>query len=541
MATSFWGSFFCGQRKIMNILDLNKITQSFAGNDILCDVTFAIDEQEKVAIVGRNGSGKSTLLKIITQESQPQSGTIAFQKETKIAYISQRLKVIEHQTVLDILKSGFQSLISVKKAMIHLENKMASGEILSEKDYDRYGKLLDDFQLSGGYEMEAKIESVANGLSIDNLLSKEWQNLSGGQKAKVKLALSLVQVTNLLVLDEPTNHLDLKTTDWLINHIKHYRGAVIIASHDRHFIDQIATKVIEIEDGLSSIYNGNYSFYFQEKQKRIELAFQKYRNQQDRVKKMKQSIHQLQEWAHTYHNEKFASRARSMQKALDKIEVFQRPRMVEKNMVMNLTKVEKSSKIIFEAKDIVFQVEKQQDLLKNITFTVKRGNRVAILGDNGVGKSTLLKLLLGLEEVTSGSIYTGPNLSIGYFSQFESELETQKTIIESYINQVPMSEADARYQLSKFLFFNTDVFKNVCNLSGGERKRLRWAQIIGQNPNVLVLDEPTNDLDIGSIEMLEDTLDDYQGTVIAVSHDRYFVNNHFDNHYALENKQLIKL
>lgn len=540
MATSFWGSFFCGQRKIMNILDLNKITQSFAGNDILCDVTFAIDEQEKVAIVGRNGSGKSTLLKIITQESQPQSGTIAFQKETKIAYISQRLKVIEHQTVLDILKSGFQSLISVKKAMIHLENKMASGEILSEKDYDRYGKLLDDFQLFGGYEMEAKIESVANGLSIDNLLSKEWQNLSGGQKAKVKLALSLVQVTNLLVLDEPTNHLDL-TTDWLIDHIKHYRGAVIIASHDRHFIDQIATKVIEIEDGLSSIYNGNYSFYFQEKQKRIALALQKYRNQQDRVKKMKQSIRQLQEWAHTYHNEKFASRARSMQKALDKIEVFQRPRMVEKNMVMNLTKVEKSSKIIFEAKDIVFQVEKQQDLLKNITFTVKRGNRVAILGDNGVGKSTLLKLLLGLEEVTSGSIYTGPNLSIGYFSQFESELETQKTIIESYINQVPMSEADARYQLSKFLFFNTDVFKKVCNLSGGERKRLRWAQIIGQNPNVLVLDKPTNDLDIGSIEMLEDTLDDYQGTVIAVSHDRYFVNNHFDTHYALENKPLIKL
>ncbi|MFT8600666.1 MAG: ribosomal protection-like ABC-F family protein [Leuconostoc pseudomesenteroides] len=523
----------------MNILDLNQISQSFAGNDILRDITFTVSEQDKVAIVGRNGSGKSTLLKIIAQENQPQKGTLSFQKNTKIAYVGQRLNDVKHKTVLNILKNGFPSLVMMEKAIARLEKRMAAGEILSEKDYERYGNLLDDFQVSGGYEMTSKIESIANGLGIGDLLSQEWQTLSGGQRTKTKLALSLVQSSNLLILDEPTNHLDLKTTDWLIDYIRNYKGAVIVVSHDRHFIDQIVTRVIEIEDGSSSLYEGNYSFYVAEKQVRIEKAFQKYSDQQDRIKKMKQSIHQLKEWAHIYNNEKFASRARSMQKALDKLEIIQRPNLTEKNMTMNLSAADQSSKIVFEVKGVSYNLS-TQPLLKNIDLTVTRGNRVAILGDNGVGKSTLLKILLGLKQPTTGVVHTGPNLSIGYFSQFEAELEPQKTVLESYIKQVPMSEADARYQLSKFLFYKEDVFKKVKSLSGGERKRLRWAQIIGQHPNVIVLDEPTNDLDIGSIEMLEDTLDDYEGTVLAVSHDRYFVNNHFDIHYVLENKQLVK-
>lgn len=539
MAASFWGSFFVVKGSIMNILDLNQISQSFAGNDILRDITFTVSEQDKVAIVGRNGSGKSTLLKIIAQENQPQKGTLSFQKNTKIAYVGQRLIDVEHKTVLNILKNGFPSLVMMEKAIARLEKRMAAGEILSEKDYERYGNLLDDFQVSGGYEMTSKIESIANGLGIGDLLSQEWQTLSGGQRTKTKLALSLVQSSNLLILDEPTNHLDLKTTDWLIDYIRNYKGAVIVVSHDRHFIDQTVTRVIEIEDGSSSLYEGNYSFYVAEKQVRIEKAFQKYSDQQDRIKKMKQSIHQLKEWAHIYNNEKFASRARSMQKALDKLEIIQRPNLTEKNMTMNLSAADQSSKIVFEVKGVSYNLS-TQPLLKNIDLTVTRGNRVAILGDNGVGKSTLLKILLGLKQPTTGVVRTGPNLSIGYFSQFEAELEPQKTVLESYIKQVPMSEADARYQLSKFLFYKEDVFKKVKSLSGGERKRLRWAQIIGQHPNVIVLDEPTNDLDIGSIEMLEDTLDDYEGTVLAVSHDRYFANNHFDIHYVLENKQLVK-
>lgn len=539
MAASFWGSFFVVKGSIMNILDLNQISQSFAGNDILRDITFTVSEQDKVAIVGRNGSGKSTLLKIIAQENQPQKGTLSFQKNTKIAYVGQRLNDVKHKTVLNILKNGFPSLVMMEKAIARLEKRMAAGEILSEKDYERYGNLLDDFQVSGGYEMTSKIESIANGLGIGDLLSQEWQTLSGGQRTKTKLALSLVQSSNLLILDEPTNHLDLKTTDWLIDYIRNYKGAVIVVSHDRHFIDQIVTRVIEIEDGSSSLYEGNYSFYVAEKQVRIEKAFQKYSDQQDRIKKMKQSIHQLKEWAHIYNNEKFASRARSMQKDLDKLEIIQRPNLTEKNMTMNLSAADQSSKIVFEVKGVSYNLS-TQPLLKNIDLTVTRGNRVAILGDNGVGKSTLLKILLGLKQPTTGVVHTGPNLSIGYFSQFEAELEPQKTVLESYIKQVPMSEADARYQLSKFLFYKEDVFKKVKSLSGGERKRLRWAQIIGQHPNVIVLDEPTNDLDIGSIEMLEDTLDDYEGTVLAVSHDRYFVNNHFDIHYVLENKQLVK-
>lgn len=539
MAASFWGSFFVVKGSIMNILDLNQISQSFAGNDILHDITFTVSEQDKVAIVGRNGSGKSTLLKIIAQENQPQKGTLSFQKNTKIAYVGQRLNDVKHKTVLNILKNGFPSLVMMEKAIARLEKRMAAGEILSEKDYERYGNMLDDFQVSGGYEMTSKIESIANGLGIGDLLSQEWQTLSGGQRTKTKLALSLVQSSNLLILDEPTNHLDLKTTDWLIDYIRNYKGAVIVVSHDRHFIDQIVTRVIEIEDGSSSLYEGNYSFYVAEKQVRIEKAFQKYSDQQDRIKKMKQSIHQLKEWAHIYNNEKFASRARSMQKALDKLEIIQRPNLTEKNMTMNLSAADQSSKIVFEVKGVSYNLS-TQPLLKNIDLTVTRGNRVAILGDNGVGKSTLLKILLGLKQPTTGVVHTGPNLSIGYFSQFEAELEPQKTVLESYIKQVPMSEADARYHLSKFLFYKEDVFNKVKSLSGGERKRLRWAQIIGQHPNVIVLDEPTNDLDIGSIEMLEDTLDDYEGTVLAVSHDRYFVNNHFDIHYVLENKQLVK-
>ena len=539
MAASFWGSFFVVKGSIMNVLDLNQISQSFAGNDILHDITFTVSEQDKVAIVGRNGSGKSTLLKIIAQENQPQKGTLSFQKNTKIAYVGQRLNDVKHKTVLNILKNGFPSLVMMEKAIARLEKRMAAGEILSEKDYERYGNMLDDFQVSGGYEMTSKIESIANGLGIGDLLSQEWQTLSGGQRTKTKLALSLVQSSNLLILDEPTNHLDLKTTDWLIDYIRNYKGAVIVVSHDRHFIDQIVTRVIEIEDGSSSLYEGNYSFYVAEKQVRIEKAFQKYSDQQDRIKKMKQSIHQLKEWAHIYNNEKFASRARSMQKALDKLEIIQRPNLTEKNMTMNLSAADQSSKIVFEVKGVSYNLS-TQPLLKNIDLTVTRGNRVAILGDNGVGKSTLLKILLGLKQPTTGVVHTGPNLSIGYFSQFEAELEPQKTVLESYIKQVPMSEADARYHLSKFLFYKEDVFKKVKSLSGGERKRLRWAQIIGQHPNVIVLDEPTNDLDIGSIEMLEDTLDDYEGTVLAVSHDRYFVNNHFDIHYVLENKQLVK-
>lgn len=523
----------------MNILDLNHISQGFAGNDILRDITFTLSEQDKVAIVGRNGSGKSTLLKIIAQENQPKSGTIAFQKDTKIAYVGQRLNITEHQTVHDLLKKGFPSLVRMEKAIAQLESRMSTGEILSEKDYERYGNLLDDFQASGGYEMTSKIASIANGLDIGDFLSQEWQTLSGGQRTKSKLALSLVKSSDLLILDEPTNHLDLKTTDWLIDYIRHYKGAVIVVSHDRHFIDQIVKRVIEIENGTSSMYDGNYSFYVTEKQARVEKAFQKYSDQQDRIKKMKQSIHQLKEWAHIYNNEKFASRARSMQKSLDKLEIIKRPNLTEKNMTMNLSVDDHSSKIVFDIKGVSYNLN-AQPLLKDIDLTVTRGNRVAILGDNGVGKSTLLKIALGLQQPDSGVVNIGPNLSIGYFSQFESELGSEETIIESYIKQVPMSEADARYQLSKFLFYKADVFKKVKTLSGGERKRLRWAQIIGQHPNVLVLDEPTNDLDIGSIEMLEATLDDYEGTVIAVSHDRYFVKNHFDLHYVLKNHQLVK-
>ncbi|HEY4400278.1 MAG TPA: ABC-F family ATP-binding cassette domain-containing protein [Lactobacillaceae bacterium] len=520
----------------MNRISINQVSQRYAGQEILNHVTFSVNEHERIGVVGRNGSGKTTLLKLLARQEQPASGTIAWSKETIIGYTQQNLKVSQ-PTVMSFLQQAFAELVPIQNQLQHFEEQMSNGKTLTEQELTRYGTLLDDFQMRGGYEIDVAIQQVTGGLKITSLLQRSWTDLSGGERTKVALAQVLLRQSNLLILDEPTNHLDLSTIDWLIQFIRQYAGTVLVVSHDRHFLDVMVTRIIEVEDGAVHDYLGDYTYFVAEKQRRLMDEFQNYKDQQVKIKKMRQSIHQLKEWAHVYSNEKFASRARSMQKALDRLVVIKRPKLTNKSLRMDFNNVQRSSNTIFKLTDVRYAVA-ERELFRQVDLTIKYGQKVAILGDNGLGKSTLIKLMLGETMPDQGTVYRGERLEIGYLSQFVTELPLNKTVLEAFLAVVPMEVGEARHVLAEFLFFQEDVYKLVGALSGGEKKRLRWAQLVSLQYNVLILDEPTNDLDIASIEVLEDTLDKYDGTVIVVSHDRYFVEKHFDRRFILADQTL---
>ncbi|MCE5030406.1 ABC-F family ATP-binding cassette domain-containing protein [Staphylococcus epidermidis] len=524
----------------MNILNASNISKSYVEETLFDNIKVTLNSGDTVGLVGCNGEGKTTLLRLLAGLEKPSEGIISWKKNVRIGYLNQIPDYENDTSVYQCLKSVFQELNAISEQLETIENKMAEDIESITTLMSRYGELQTYYEENGGYEIDAKIRKVTYGLNIDHLLDTEWGNLSGGERTKVGLAQMLIKSTDLLLLDEPTNHLDIKSIEWLANYIENFDGATVIVSHDRYFLDETVDQIIEIDQKMLHIYNGNYSNFVEEREKRLLVEFEAYKTQQKKIKKMKESIKQLRTWASQAKppNAAMYRRAKSMEKALNRIERLEKPTLDSKKMNMKLEEGKRVSNRVIEMENVA----KGYDylLFENVNMLVRRGEHVAIIGDNGTGKSTLLKIILGLTSVDAGAIKTANNLKIGYLSQHEFESDNDDTLLNTIRGKVNVTEGEARHILANFMFYGKDVFKKVKDLSGGEKIRLRWAQIVNTDYNLLVLDEPTNHLDIDAKETIEDALLNFEGSIITVSHDRYFLNKLFNTTYLLKNKTLEK-
>ncbi|KIX89898.1 ABC transporter ATP-binding protein [Staphylococcus microti] len=524
----------------MNILNTSSITKRYLDNVLFDQVKLTLNAGDIIGLVGRNGEGKTTLLKLLAGIETPSSGTISWQKDIAIGYLDQLPNTDAQTLVYTYLESAFKKLHHIAQQLEYLTQQMANDTEQLDTYMQQYGALQSYYETHGGYEIDAKIRRVAHGLNITHLLDTMWGKLSGGERTKVCLAQILLQPTELLLLDEPTNHLDIKSIEWLTQYIKQYTGAVVIVSHDRYFLDDVTTQIIEIDQQQLHTYHGNYSYFVDEREKRILAEFEAYKTQQKKIKQMQKAIKQLRIWASQAKppNASMFRRAKSMEKALNRIKTLEKPTLKHKQMHLDLKDNTLGADKVITMQD----VSKTYDttLLKNTDMLVRKNEHVAIVGNNGIGKSTLLKMILGHVAPDEGTVKTADHLKISYLSQHIFNDDTDDTLLETFRKEVSVTEGQARHILAQFMFYGEDVFKRVKDLSGGEKVRLRWAQIVNSDYHMLILDEPTNHLDIEAKETIEDALADYNGTVIAVSHDRYFLNKLFHTTYLLENQTLTK-
>ncbi|WP_410989894.1 ribosomal protection-like ABC-F family protein [Bacillus cereus] len=526
----------------MTICSVNNVMKSFGGNIIFENISLEIKNGERVGLVGRNGSGKTTIFGLLTGKESLDAGAIHMKKGTRIGHVAQIPKFDEVMTVYDVLSSAFKVEKELEKEMHALEKNMAVEQEQSalEKLMERYGVIQEKFAFLGGYEIEANIMKVANGLQVTDLFSRVFTELSGGEQTKVSLAYMLLQKPDLLLLDEPTNHLDLFAVEWLEQFLKEYTGTVIVISHDRYFLDEVVTKIFDLEDGEIHVYHTNYSQFVEEKEERLLQEFQAYQEQQKKIKKMKEAIKRLREWANQANppNEGLHKRARNMERALERIEKLKRPILERKQMGLQFEGQERSGKDVVVMKE-VSKGFAGRPLFEQANLHVRFQERAAIVGRNGTGKTTLLKLLLEEINPDVGEIRIGSSVKIGYLSQ-HTYGNVKSNVLEAFREYVAVTEGEARHILAKFLFYGPAVFKKVTQLSGGEKMRLRLAQLMYQDINFLILDEPTNHLDIESREVLEEALEQYNGTILAVSHDRYFLNKLFEKTYWIDECKLFE-
>ncbi|EMN7731755.1 ABC-F type ribosomal protection protein [Bacillus cereus] len=536
-----WFFILKGVRK-MTICSVNNVTKSFGGNNIFENISLEIKNGERVGLVGRNGSGKTTIFGLLTGMESLDAGAIHMKKGTRIGHVAQIPKFDEVMTVYDVLSSAFKVEKELEKEMHALEKNMAVEQEQSalEKLMERYGVIQEKFAFLGGYEIEANIMKVANGLQVTDLFSRVFTELSGGEQTKVSLAYMLLQKPDLLLLDEPTNHLDLFAVEWLEQFLKEYTGTVMVISHDRYFLDEVVTKIFDLEDGEIHVYHTNYSQFVEEKEERLLQEFQAYQEQQKKIKKMKEAIKRLREWANQANppNEGLHKRARNMERALERIEKLKRPILERKQMGLQFEGQERSGKDVVVMKE-VSKGFAGRPLFEQANLHVRFQERAAIVGRNGTGKTTLLKLLLEEINPDVGEIRIGSSVKIGYLSQ-HTYGNVKSNVLEAFREYVAVTEGEARHILAKFLFYGPAVFKKVTQLSGGEKMRLRLAQLMYQDINFLILDEPTNHLDIESREVLEEALEQYNGTILAVSHDRYFLNKLFEKTYWIDECKLFE-
>ena len=504
------------------ILSCQNISKAFAEKEVLRNVSFHIEENEKAAIVGINGAGKTTLLRIIVGEMAPDEGLVTFAKDKTIGYLAQNAGVDTNNTI-------YEELLRVKQELIDLENRMrecednmkhADGEQL-EQLMKQYTALTHAFEMGGGYSYKSELVGVLKGLGFTEAeFSKSIATLSGGQKTRVALGKLLLLNPDLIILDEPTNHLDMNSIAWLETYLLNYKGAVIIVSHDRYFLDRIAGKVIEIDQTKATSFLGNYSDYAAKKEILRVAAMNAYLNQQREIKHQEAVIEKLK----SFNREKSIKRAESREKMLDKIEVLEKPTEVRTDMKLKLTPHMLSGNDVLTVKELAKAFD-HKTLFEHINFEIKRGEHVAIIGDNGTGKTTLLKILNNLLPADHGKFTLGTNVVIGYYDQEHNVLHSDKTLFDEISDDYPyLTNTQIRNVLAAFLFTGDDVFKRICDLSGGERGRVSLAKLMLSDSNFLILDEPTNHLDIMSKEILEDAINAYEGTVLYVSHDRYFIN-----------------
>ncbi|ALC85653.1 ABC transporter ATP-binding protein [Bacillus sp. FJAT-22090] len=522
------------------ICTIKDVSKMLGGNTIFESLSLSIKTGEKLGVVGRNGSGKTTLFKLIIGTEAPDKGVISFKKGTKIGYLAQIPTFSDEVTGMDVLNSAFEKLKALQTKMQQLEEKLScTDQPNMEKLLQEYGEVQEDFTNQGGYSLDSEIDKVIQGLQLSSFVHQSFSNLSGGEQTKIMLGKLLLSQPDLLLLDEPTNHLDLFAVEWLEQYLVNYTGTVVIISHDRYFLDQVITKVADLEDGELTLYHGNYSSYIVNKEERLMREFQEYEEQQKKIKKMKEAIKRLRQWANEAvpPNPGLHRQARNMERALERMEKLRKPIIDPKKMSLSFEAASRSGKEVV-IMDNVSKSFGNKVLLHKSNLNVYWKERVAIVGRNGTGKSTILRLLLGEILADEGNARLGSNVRIGFLSQHFEILNPKERLIDVFRSEVSVVEAEARHILAKFMFYGPDVFKRVGDLSGGERMRLRLAQLMHQDINLLILDEPTNHLDIESREVLEDALEDFQGTILCVSHDRYFLNKLFHRTVWLDSGHL---
>lgn len=519
------------------ILSCQNINKSFGLNEVLKNASFHLEEREKAALIGPNGAGKSTLLKIIMQEMSADSGEVIISRGKSIGYLAQHQDLTSGRTIYEELLSVKQYVLDMEEKIRMMEHKMktVTGRELDTLLSD-YSRITHQFELENGYACRSEVTGVLKGLGFsEDEFSKSVDTLSGGQKTRVALGRLLLSNPDIILLDEPTNHLDMDSIAWLENYLMNYKGAVFIVSHDRYFLDKVVTKVVEIDHGNVRMFMGNYSDYSQKKAMIREAQYKAWLNQQQEIKHQEEVIAKLK----SFNREKSIKRAESREKMLDKIEVLDKP--VEDNSEMRLT----LSPRIISGNDVltVTGLSKSfpnQQLFSNIDFSIKRGERVAIIGANGTGKTTLLKILNGLLPADEGEFELGSKVQIGYYDQEHHVLNMEKTVFEEMSDTYPyLTNTEIRNVLAAFLFTGDDVFQQIKTLSGGERGRVSLAKLMLSEANFLILDEPTNHLDIVSKEILENALNSYTGTLLYVSHDRYFINQTATRILDLTNQSMV--
>ena len=518
------------------ILSCQGISKSFGEKVILEDASFHIEEREKAALIGNNGAGKTTLLRIIMEEIHADAGQVVLAKDKRIGYLAQYQDVQGHLSVYEELLSTKQYIIDMEERLRAMEVQMknASGEEL-DRLMNSYTRLTHEFELENGYAYKSELMGVLNGLGFtEEDFTKQVATLSGGQKTRVALGKLLISKPDILLLDEPTNHLDMESIAWLETYLLNYPGAVFIVSHDRYFLDKVVTKVIEIDAGQVRMYAGNYSAYAEKKAQLRDAQYKAYLNQQREIKHQEAVIVKLK----SFNREKSIKRAESREKMLNKVQRIDKPVEVQSQMRLSLEPRVVSGNDVLTVEDLAKSFP-QQKLFSNISFQIKRGERVALIGNNGTGKTTMLKILNGLLDADAGSFSLGAKVQIGYYDQEHHVLHAEKTIFEEISDTYPtLTETQIRNMLAAFLFTGDDVFKVISSLSGGERGRVSLAKLMLSEANFLILDEPTNHLDIASKEILEE-LNSYTGTVLYVSHDRYFINQTATRILDLTNQSVV--
>ncbi len=514
-------------------IQVKNLTKFFViGENLLEDLSFEIQEGERVAILGRNGCGKTTLFNILTGQMDFDAGEVYVNPNKKLGLISQIPKFPAGYTVEDVLRAAFADITAAKRKMEALEREMSGGA--TAEQLRQYDALVNRFQSGGGYEMDVEVDKICNGLGISpEQRTQAFTSLSGGEKTRVNLARLLLEKTDILLLDEPTNHLDLRSVEWLERYINAFKGTVLMISHDRYFLDQVAQRVIEITDGHAEFYSGNYSFYMDEKQARFDLQMKQYQQEQAKLKQLGFTVERMKGWG--INNRTLYRRAMSIQHRMERIKKTEKPK-TEKTMKASFGEKGFSGDVVFKTKGM----EKSfgdRTLFSDVELLVEGGERIAILGDNGTGKTTFIRCLLG-EEDCQGKIQFGPTVKWGYLPQNIHFDHPERTLYDTMLYEKNCTPQVARDRLGQFLFQGEDVFKTVGTLSGGEQSRLRLCMLMDEKINLLILDEPTNHLDIASREWVEAAIEEFEGALLFVSHDRYFIKKFAERIWLLEDGKI---
>ena len=530
----------------MSVLNLNNIEKYYGLTKVLKDFSMTINDKEKIGLIGPNGSGKTTLFKIISGEESYSNGNLSIRNGTSIGYLSQMPDLDEENTLYEELLKVFSDVIEMKNKISEMEKEISklgnetSNDSKLNNLLQEYSELQHEFEKKGGYSYKSEIKKVAVGLGFTlEELDKQIYTFSGGEKTRLGLVKLLLSKPDLLLLDEPSNHLDIPSIQWLENYLNDYQGAVVIISHDRYFLDNVVTRIVEIKRGREEIYKGNYSYYLEERKRRYEKRLHEYEVQQKKIKNLKESIKRLKRWGNRSDNAKLHKRAESMKKRLDRMDKIEKPILGGPKMNLSFNIDQLGGNEVLKIKNLSKNFS-EENILKNINLNIYRGEKSAIIGKNGTGKSTILKIISGEMTADSGIYKIGKNIRMGYYSQEFDGFNSEDNLISALRRERPMTEGEARNLLAAFLFRDDEVFKKVKDLSGGEKSRLRLLQLMQGDYNFLVLDEPTNHLDLASREVLEKALQKYPGTILVVSHDRYFLNKIIDYTYELEDGCLEK-